>query len=347
MSFRTVVITQRCKLDLRMGYMEIRQLDGKKRIFLDEIGILILEKPAISLTGCLLSELMKKKIKVIFCDVKHNPQGELMPYYGCHDSPRKLRQQLSWKKETKNAVWLAILAEKIRQQALFLQELHKTREAELLFGYLDELVVRDEHNREGHAAKVYFNGIFGMDFTRDMDCSVNATLNYGYAILLLERWADLLVDFVGFDGHRKSLVTKILHVMERTAQEEAYLQETQQIMAGVEAYLDRLAYEQDLELSYEKLSLANLLKAVGIHVVMDYNSLVERLIAYMDLVIRFEGEKLFLLVNLRSFVQEDELKLFLETVIAHGWKVLLLDSHADTLLPLENRILIDRDLCEI
>ena len=286
MSFRTVVITQRCKLDLRMGYMEIRQLDGKKRIFLDEIGILILENPAISLTGCLLSELMKKKIKVIFCDVKHNPQGELMPYYGCHDSPRKIRQQLSWKKETKNAVWLAILAEKIRQQALFLQELHKTREAEL-------------------------------------------------------------VDFVGFDGHRKSLVTKILHVIERTAQEEAYLQETQQMMAGLEAYLDRLAYEQDLELSYEKLSLANLLKAVGIHVVMDYNSLVERLIAYMDLVIRFEGEKLFLLVNLRSFVQEDELKLFLETVIAHGWKVLLLDSHADTLLPLENRILIDRDLCEI
>ena len=142
----------------------------------------------------------------------------------------------------------------------------------------------------------------------------------------MERWADLLVDFVGFDGHRKSLVTKILHVIERTAQEEAYLQETQQMMAGLEAYLDRLAYEQDLELSYEKLSLANLLKAVGI---------------------RFEGEKLFLLVNLRSFVQEDELKLFLETVIAHGWKVLLLDSHADTLLPLENRILIDRDLCEI
>lgn len=59
MSFRTVVINRHCKLDFRMNYMEIRQLEGKKRIYLDEIEILIVENPAISLTGCLLSELMK------------------------------------------------------------------------------------------------------------------------------------------------------------------------------------------------------------------------------------------------------------------------------------------------
>ena len=27
-------------------------------------------------------ELINKKIKVIFCDEKKNPQSELMPYYG-------------------------------------------------------------------------------------------------------------------------------------------------------------------------------------------------------------------------------------------------------------------------
>ena len=80
MSFRTVVITKRCKLDLRMNYMEVRQTEDKKRIFLDEIEVLILENPAISLTGCLLVELMRKKVKVIFCDAKANPFGELVPY---------------------------------------------------------------------------------------------------------------------------------------------------------------------------------------------------------------------------------------------------------------------------
>lgn len=39
-------------------------------------------------------------------------------------------------------------------------------------------------NREGHAAKVYFNALFGKGFSRDIDCSINAQLNYGYGILL-------------------------------------------------------------------------------------------------------------------------------------------------------------------
>jgi len=43
MSFRTVVINKHCKLDFRMNYMEIRQPEGKKRIYLDEIEVLIVE----------------------------------------------------------------------------------------------------------------------------------------------------------------------------------------------------------------------------------------------------------------------------------------------------------------
>ena len=65
MSWRTVVITQRCKLDLKMGYMVVRGEDTKK-IFLDEIAILMIENTAVSLTVCLLEALVNKKIKVIF-----------------------------------------------------------------------------------------------------------------------------------------------------------------------------------------------------------------------------------------------------------------------------------------
>lgn len=53
MSWRTVIITQRCKLDYKMGYLVIRA-EETKRIFLDEIALLMIENPAVSLTGCLL-----------------------------------------------------------------------------------------------------------------------------------------------------------------------------------------------------------------------------------------------------------------------------------------------------
>ena len=72
MSFRTVVIGQRSKLDLRMGYLVIHRDSETIRIFLDEINTLILENPACCITGCLIVELIKRKIKVIFCDEKHS-----------------------------------------------------------------------------------------------------------------------------------------------------------------------------------------------------------------------------------------------------------------------------------
>lgn len=102
MSWRTVVISSRCKLDLKMGYLVVRG-EELRRIYLDEIGILMIENPAVSLTGCLLCALMGRKIKVIFCDGKHTPQSELVPYYGCHDTSRKINQQIRWPEQIMGA----------------------------------------------------------------------------------------------------------------------------------------------------------------------------------------------------------------------------------------------------
>ena len=177
------MISSRCKLDTKMGYMVIRG-EEIRRIFLDEIAVVIVENPAVAMTGCLLSELMERKIKVIFCDTRHNPQGELAPYYGSHDTSRKLRTQIAWKDLAKGGVWGSIIAEKISQQAKFLRELEHFPEAELLESYIGQIEFQDATNREGHAAKVYFNSIFGMEFSRRSDHPLNAALNYGYTILL-------------------------------------------------------------------------------------------------------------------------------------------------------------------
>lgn len=182
MSWRTVVISSNAKLDYQMGYMVVRRMDTTK-IHLSEMEILIVESTAVSLTATLLNELSKKKIKVIFCDEKRNPSSELVSYYGSHDTSTKIRTQITWKDEVKKAVWTEIVADKIRKQAEHL-EFWGREEADMLYGYINELEFADVTNREGHAAKVYFNALFGMDFTRSEENSTNAALNYGYALLL-------------------------------------------------------------------------------------------------------------------------------------------------------------------
>lgn len=183
MSFRTIVVANRCKLDLRMNHMVVRG-EHPIQVLLDEIDILMIENPAVSLTGCLLEALMEKKVKVIFCDGKHNPQSELIPYYGSHDCSRKIRKQIQWPLELQGELWTRIVGEKIRKQGDFLEELGHGAEAAMLRRYVEEMAYRDETNREGHAAKVYFNKVFGMDFTREQDTPLNAALDYGYALIL-------------------------------------------------------------------------------------------------------------------------------------------------------------------
>ena len=182
MSWRTIVITKRAKLDLQLGFMVVRGEDTTK-VALNEIAVVLIESTAVSLTTSLLAELTKRKVKVIFCDEKRNPSSELVSYYGSHDTSNKIRKQIAWRQNTKEAVWTEIVSEKIRKQKELLELLGK-EEAELLSSYLQQIAWNDETNREGHAAKVYFNALFGLDFTRTEDNLINADLNYGYSIIL-------------------------------------------------------------------------------------------------------------------------------------------------------------------
>lgn len=182
MSWRTVIITGSAKLEYRMGYLVVRKEETQK-VFINEISMLIIESTAVSMTAALLSELTKNKVKVIFCDEKRNPISELLPYYGSHDTSEKIRRQMGWDEDTKALIWTAIVSEKIQKQAEHLEK-YGLKEAQLLRGYLDEIELGDVTNREGHAAKVYFNALYGMDFTRTAESSLNAALNYGYGIIL-------------------------------------------------------------------------------------------------------------------------------------------------------------------
>ena len=183
MTWRTVVIRERAKLDYSLNFMTVRQETGVRKISLGEIYMVIVENTAVNLTAVLLNELVKNKIKVVFCDEKRNPSSELIQYYGSHDTSLKYKNQLEWTRESKERIWTRIVYEKIFNQMQFLKKLNK-EEYRLLEQYLSELEWNDSSNREGFAAKVYFNALYGMDFSRNKECFINAALDYGYSIIL-------------------------------------------------------------------------------------------------------------------------------------------------------------------
>lgn len=185
MSWRTVIVTKTSKLDYKMGYLVVRSNEETKRIHLSEISVLIIESTTVSLTAYLLVELAKEKIDIIFCDQKRNPHGQYIPFYGSHNTSDKVRKQSQWSKEIKGQIWKSIIAMKITGQSAILSSRKLKTEADKLLKYIPDIEHDDITNREGHAAKMYFNRLFGNDFSRsDSENAINAELNYGYSILL-------------------------------------------------------------------------------------------------------------------------------------------------------------------
>lgn len=131
----------------------------------------------------MLKELSENKINIIFCDEKHNPFGELKSYYLAHNSSKKIIMQSKWTQKKKDDLWQLIVKNKITNQALMLNKINSNN-YNLILSYVSEVKTGDKTNREGHAAKIYFNSLFTKKFIRNACDNINAALNYGYAVLL-------------------------------------------------------------------------------------------------------------------------------------------------------------------
>lgn len=158
---------------------------------------------------------------------------------------------------------------------------------------------------------------------------------------------EVISEFLDLDINSKNLLSKVQNIMEKTARDEQHYMETQEILSSIEHFVQKLSFSCPCDVECSKLTLTNLLKMVGLHFSMTYGNPMEKLIDYMSLVRDLEKEKLFVFVNMRSWFTEEELSLFINTVLAHKFHILLIDNCEYPKLEQEKRIVIDRDLCEI
>ncbi|MEN0758438.1 type II CRISPR-associated endonuclease Cas1 [Listeria monocytogenes] len=184
MGWRTVVVNSHSKLSYKNQHLVFKSAYQHEMIHLSEIDVLILETTDITLTTMLINCLVAENILILFCDDKRLPIGKVLPFYGRHDSSLQLSKQLGWDSELKSEVWTEIISQKILNQSTFLSMLNYDEKADSLIKLHETLEIFDPTNREGHAARIYFNQLFGNDFTREQENDINSGLNYGYTLLL-------------------------------------------------------------------------------------------------------------------------------------------------------------------
>ena len=182
LGWKTVVIEQHASLGYTQGCMEI---EGERcsTVPLAQMSTLLINTLQVRISAHLLNELLRRNIKVVFCDEKRNPAGELIGYHEHFRQSGILSNQISWTQPQKALIWQKIIRLKINTQAGLLKYLGITP-PEKMVEYSGSVLPGDISNREGQAARLYFSALFGSSFVRGSASETNAALNYGYSILL-------------------------------------------------------------------------------------------------------------------------------------------------------------------
>jgi CRISPR-associated protein Csn2 len=157
---------------------------------------------------------------------------------------------------------------------------------------------------------------------------------------------ELITQFVPFDCNKKSMITKLQQKLRDAANESLYI-ETSEIISLIQNYLYKLTDLFSINMIVDDVDAGILIKAVNARFSAEYDTLCEALFEYCVNVIDLEGNKLFVFLNLRCMVTDEEFSIFSKTITDHKVYALFLENTDRKLVEVEKKTIVDNDLCVI
>jgi len=156
--------------------------DEKRTIPIEDIGVVLLENQQTTITLPLLNALAESEVQVVICNSKGMPNAMIQSMNSNNLQGETLRNQIACGEVLKKQLWKQVVEAKIKNQASLLNSVGE--DGNVLKPFYSNVRSGDVDNREGIAARIYFQHLFGGNFIRNRDESgINALLNYGYSIL--------------------------------------------------------------------------------------------------------------------------------------------------------------------
>ena len=182
---RTLHLSNPAHLSFQNAQLLIELKDEQRTsrtIPIEDIGVVILEHPQITLSMKVLDALIKANVAIVSCDDHYMPSGMFLPLEGHHTQTERIRNQLNASEPLKKQLWQQTIRIKISNQATVLDKIGLN--GARLMDLSQKVKSGDSTNLEAQAAAYYWNQLYGSDFVRSRRMeSPNAQLNYGYAIV--------------------------------------------------------------------------------------------------------------------------------------------------------------------
>lgn len=183
---RTLCFSNPAYLSVKLNQLIISFPDKeeKKTIPIEDIGVVILDSPQITITQTVLVKLLENNSAVVTCNSSHHPIGLQLCLDGNTLQSERFQKQISASEVLKKNLWQQTIQSKIYNQAMFLQELGIPIRNMLLWSR--SVTSGDTKNHEARAAAYYWENILQShdNFKRERFGEYpNNFFNYSYAIL--------------------------------------------------------------------------------------------------------------------------------------------------------------------
>lgn len=169
-----------------------------------------------------------------------------------------------------------------------------------------------------------------------------------YKTVDMTKYVEVIFDIFNLEANSANILKKMYAELEEDLNtQEVYTKkvELESIIANI---TDELIYRSRFSLKAGEINYQNLFKAIEIEFDYEKNSVLERLIEYIKVTSELLKTKVYIIVNLDSFISEEELVELEKFLLYNDVKVLALQNTIRReVKPSENLRIVDKDLCEI
>ena len=158
----------------------------------------------------------------------------------------------------------------------------------------------------------------------------------------------IINDLFDIDINNKKVLSKLYEELKEITYCEKFYIRTNNILSDIYSYITELEDELDYCIEFiEDIDIQSLFKIMNIRYEIKSNNFLENIIEYMKIMNRVFRIKIFFVVNIRSFLEDYEMKILVQELEYQDFQVIFMENSEKECILNLRRYIIDKDLCEI
>lgn len=175
----------------------------------------------------------------------------------------------------------------------------------------------------------------------------NFILSEKEKILNISKEVEVIVNPFILDCNEKRVQQKLYQEIYELAVGN-YLPETTDLNARIVSYLEKITLGVPYDITFDlEENIQGMMKTYGVRIEQQTTSLLEKIIDYLKILVRLCRIKIFVFVNLKLYLESEELKLLYDFVFYEKISLILIENQVLEKIKCEKICILDQDKCII